>query len=338
MTRRLGACLSNDRRSEGDPQRADCGDRFPRIAGLYVRETIAGICRWGAAAVGDHYSDRLLALALVLLLSGCASALSLLANGPTQLDRIERHADLAYGKDPRQRLDVYSPRQAMNRPVVVFWYGGSWVQGKKSQYRFVGTTLAERGIVTVIPDYRLYPQVHFPAFDEDGARAVAWVEQHVQEFGGDPHHIVLMGHSAGGHTAAFLAFNHAFLQKFGADPEDISGLVGLSGAYVLVPESDEERATFPPPYTPKDWQPIRFVDAQAPPTLLLHGGDDEEVLPQKAIELRDEMLRQHLRVELHIYRHRGHGDTIVPFAPLARWRSPAVKDAVAFIEDVTRSR
>jgi len=280
---------------------------------------------------------RLPALALVLLLPACASTLSLVANGPTQFDRVDRHADLAYGQDPRQQLDVYSPRQAMNRPVVVFWYGGSWVKGKKSQYRFVGTTLAEHGIVTVIPDYRLYPQVHFPAFDEDGARAVAWVERHVQQFGGDPHHIVLMGHSAGGHTAAFLAFNHAFLRKFAADPGDISGLVGLSGTYVLMPESHEERATFPPPYTQKDWQPVRFVDAQAPPTLLLHGSDDKEVLPQEAIALRDEMLHQHLRVELHIYQHRGHGDTVASFAPVARWRSPALKDTVAFIEDVTRS-
>jgi acetyl esterase/lipase len=278
---------------------------------------------------------RLPALALVLFLSGCASTVSLVANAPTQFDRVFRHTDLAYGKDPRQRLDVYSPRQAMNRPVVIFWYGGSWVKGKKSQYRFVGTTLAERGIVTVIPDYRLYPQVHFPAFDEDGARAVAWVEQHVQEFGGDPHHIVLMGHSAGGHTAAFLAFNHAFLRKFGADPKDISGLVGLSGAYGLVPESDEERATFPAPYTEKDWQPIWFVDAHAPPTLLLHGSDDKEVLPKKAIELKDEMERQHLRVELHIYDGRGHGATVASFAPVARWRTPAVKDVVTFVNEVT---
>jgi acetyl esterase/lipase len=281
---------------------------------------------------------RLSALVLVLFLAGCASTLSLVANVPTRFDRIDRHTDLAYGNDPRQRLDVYSPRQAMSRPVVVFWYGGSWVKGKKSQYRFVGTTLAERGIVTVIPDYRLYPQVHFPAFDEDGARAVAWVERHVQELGGDPHHIVLMGHSAGGHTAAFLAFNHGFLQKFGADPRDISGLVGLSGPYVLVPESDEERATFPPPYTDEDWQPIRFVDAQAPPTLLLHGSADKEVRPREAIELKDEMERQHLRVELHIYNDRGHGDTIASFAPVARWRTPAVKDVVAFVYEEAGNR
>lgn len=270
-----------------------------------------------------------------LLLTGCSTTQFLVANAPTQFDRVDRHADLAYGQDRRQRLDIYSPRQAVNRPVVIFWYGGSWVKGKKWEYRFVGTTLAERGIVTVIADYRLYPQVHFPAFDEDGARAVAWVEQHVQDYGGDPRRIVLMGHSAGGHTAAFLAFNHAFLEKYGADPHDIAGLVGLSGTYVLVPETAEEHATFPPPYTEKDWQPIQFVDARAPPTLLLHGTDDKEVLPQEAIALRDEMLRQHLRVDLHLYQHRGHGDTVASFAPIARWRTPAVKETVAFVDSVT---
>lgn len=277
----------------------------------------------------------LLLIASLLLLSSCSTTGFLLANAPTELDRIEQHVDLAYGQDPRQRLDVYSPRQALNRPVVVFWYGGSWVKGRKSEYRFVGTTLAERGIVTVIADYRLFPQVHFPAFDADGARAVAWVERHIREFGGDPHHIVLMGHSAGGHTAAFLAFNHDFLRKYGADPADIAGLVGLSGTYVLVPGSDEERATFPPPYTEKDWQPIRFVDKSSPPTLLLHGMDDKEVLPEEAIELRDEMLRDHLHVALHLYPHRGHGATVASFAPVARWRTPAVQDTVEFVESVT---
>jgi acetyl esterase/lipase len=280
--------------------------------------------------------SRLCILALLVLLAGCASSGFLIANAPTEFDRVERHADLPYGQDRRQHLDVYSPPHAVNRPVVIFWYGGSWVHGRKSQYRFVGTTLAERGIVAVLPDYRLYPQVTFPAFDEDGARAVAWVEQHVQEFGGDPRHIVLMGHSSGGHTAAFLAFNHAFLQKFGADPRSIAGLVGLSGTYVLVPETPTERATFPPPYTDRDWQPIRFVDAHAPPTLLLHGTDDKEVLPREATELRDAMLRVHLQVELHLYPHRGHGDTVASFAPLARWRTPAVKETVEFIESVTQ--
>lgn len=274
---------------------------------------------------------------VVCILSGCRTSEFLLANAPTRLDRVDTHIDLAYGQDLRQQLDIYAPRGAVGCPVVIFWYGGSWTDGRKADYRFVGTTLAERGLVAVLPDYRLYPQVTFPAFDEDGARAVAWVEQHIQEFGGDAHHIVLMGHSAGGHTAAFLALNHTFLQKFGANPSVISGLVGLSGTYVLVPDTDTLRATFPPPYTEKDWQPIQFVDAQAPPTLLLHGMDDSEVLPREATELRDALVRNHTPVELHLYPHRGHGATVAAFAPLVRWHTPSVDEAVTFIKGVTQS-
>jgi acetyl esterase/lipase len=275
-------------------------------------------------------------LASLLLLTGCRTSEFALANAPTAFAGLDRHSDLPYGQDPRQRLDVYAPRKALNRPVVIFWYGGSWTAGSKSQYRFVGATLAEHGFVAVLPDYRLYPQVSFPQFDEDGARAVAWIEQHAQQFGGDPRRIVLMGHSAGGHTAAFLALNHAFLRQFGADPGSICGLVGLSGAYVLVPNTATLHATFPPPYTEKDWQPVYFADEHAPPTLLLHGLDDTEVYPQEATELHDALVREHVHVELHIYPHRGHADTVAPFALLARWRSPAVDDTVKFIESVTR--
>jgi acetyl esterase/lipase len=280
--------------------------------------------------------SRIGLIALLLLLTGCSATEHLLANVPTVFDRVEHLADVPYGTLPRQRLDVYAPRRASLRPVVVFWYGGSWVTGSKEDYRFVGTTLAERGFVTVVADYRLYPQVTFPAFDEDGARAIAWVEQHIKDMGGDPHHIILMGHSAGGHTAAFLAFNHAFLEKFGADPRCIAGLVGLSGTYVLEPDPGEEQAAFPPPYTENDWQPIRFVDSAAPPTLLLHGADDRVVLPEEAIQLHDALARNHVRVELHIYPHRGHGATVASLAPLTEWRTPAVRQIASFIESVTQ--
>ena len=267
--------------------------------------------------------------------AGCTSTEFLLANAPTTFSDVDRHADLPYGSEKRQRLDVYVPKKAADRPIVIFWYGGTWVHGSKSNYRFVGTTLARHGYVAVVPDYRLYPQVTFPLFDEDGARAVAWVEQHAREFGGDPRRIVLMGHSAGGHTAAFLAFNHDFMRQYGADPAAVRGLIGLSGPYVLVPDTDTLRATFPAPYGESDWQPIHFVDARSPPTLLLHGEDDTDVSPKEATQLRDALVRMHVRVELHVYAHRGHADTVAPFASIVRGRSPAVEDSVAFIDSVT---
>ena len=141
------------------------------------------------------------------MLAGCSFVKFGVANAPDALSHVRTIREIAYGADPRQRLDVYLPRAVApdaaapgaatlgagaprvatpGRPVVVFWYGGSWVEGNKAEYRFVGITLAGQGFVAVLPDYRLYPQVTFPAFDADGAAAVAWVEKHVREFGGDP--------------------------------------------------------------------------------------------------------------------------------------------------------
>jgi len=275
----------------------------------------------------------ILGAALILpWVSGCRSSEFFAANAPIAFSHVDRQVDLAYGADRRQKLDVYAPRMAMNRTVVIFWYGGSWQEGSKSDYRFVGTALAKLGFVAVLPDYRLYPQVNFPLFDEDGARAIAWVEQHIQEFGGDPQRIVLMGHSAGGHTAAFLALNHAFLEHFGANSSNIVGLIGLS--YVLVPDSEALRAAFASPFSAKDWQPIRFVDSHAPPTLLLHGLSDKEVLPQETIELHDALIQKNVRVEMHLFPHRGHADTVAPFALLLRWRTPVVDEVAAFIRSV----
>jgi acetyl esterase/lipase len=274
----------------------------------------------------------------VLLVSGCSSAEFLVANAPADLSRVERRIDLSYGTNRRQNLDVYEPRKAADLPVVIFWYGGSWIEGSKADYRFVGTELAQLGFVAVLPDYRLFPEVTFPLFDEDGARAVAWVQKHAKELGGDPKRIVLMGHSAGGHTAAFLAFNHAFLERFGADSHSIVGFIGLSGTYTFVPDSDVLRAAFPPPFTEKDWQPIRFVDAQSPPTLLLHGLADTEVMPQEAIDLRDALMQAKVRVELHLFPHRGHGATVAPFALVARWHTPVVKEVAEFIRSVSGER
>jgi len=275
---------------------------------------------------------------LVLFVSGCSSTEFFLANAPAEFSRVERRIDLAYGNDQRQKLDVYSPRNAVNRPVVIFWYGGSWVTGSKANYRFVGTALAGEGFVAVLPDYRLFPQVTFPLFDEDGARAVAWVQQHAREFGGDPSRIVLMGHSAGAHTAAFLAFNHAFLERFGADSRGIVGLVGLSGPYALVPDTDILRATFPAPFTERDWQPTRFVDSRAPPTLLVHGLEDTEVAPEQTIGLHDALVRAHVRVQMDLIPRRGHADTVASFALLARFRTPALAQTVEFLQRVTQRR
>jgi acetyl esterase/lipase len=278
---------------------------------------------------------RALATAMATLISGCSGLLFTAANAPTYLTRVRVHTDLPYGTDVRQRLDVYALPGA-DRPVVVFWYGGSWTSGKKSEYRFVGTALAERGFVAVLPDYRLYPQVRFPAFIEDGARAVAWTERHAREFGGDPTRIVLMGHSAGAHLAAMLALDARYLAAAGADRSGIRALVGLSGPYALVPNDDTLRAIFGPPFTSADWQPVQHVDARAPPTLLLDGLEDQLVSVDQTRELRDALVKHGVAVDTALYPGVSHSDTIAAFSRWVRGRAPTLDRTTQFINRVAR--
>lgn len=270
-----------------------------------------------------------------VVLSGCTSISFLIANTVTLTGRYDRSTSHTYGPESRQKLDVYSPKDAKDRPVVVFFYGGSWTVGRRGLYRFVGAALAERGIVTVLPDYRLYPQVKFPLFLDDGALAVAWVQKHAHEFGGDPHRIVLIGHSAGGHEAAFLAYDQRLLQKAGANPQWIVGLVGLSGPYALEPDTKVLNTIFASPYTVADWQPVRFVTSQSPPTLLVHGTADDVVTIKHAEKLRDVLQSNEVRVETQFYPGKGHADTVAGFSIPARGRTPVLDQSVSFIESVT---
>jgi acetyl esterase/lipase len=282
---------------------------------------------------------KLLALvslvSIIVFASGCTRIAFFIANSASLPGPYERSANHSYGPESRQKLDVYSPKDAKDRPVVVFFYGGSWTTGSRGLYRFVGAALAERGIVTVLPDYRLYPHVKFPIFLDDGALAVAWVQKHAHEFGGDPQRIVLMGHSAGGHEAAFLAYDRQLLQKAGANPEWIVGLVGLSGPYALEPDTVVLNTIFTSPYTPAQWQPVRFVTPQSPPTLLVHGTGDDVVSIQHAEKLRDALQANHVHVETQFYPGKNHADTVAAMSVPARKRNAVLDQSVSFIQSVS---
>jgi acetyl esterase/lipase len=278
----------------------------------------------------------LAALTLPLAIAGCTSLSFGLANLPTHASHIQRMADVAYGPGARQRLDIYRPAtaSAMAKPVIVFWYGGGWMSGSRTEYRFVGVALAQLGYVTMLADYRLYPQARFPLFLDDGAQAVAWVQRHAAEYGGDPRRIVLMGHSAGAHMAAMLALNRRFLEQAGADAGGIVGLIGLSGPYDLTPNTATLHAIFHAPFTPHDWQVLPYVSAQAPPALLLHGSRDTLVDAAATGKLATALRAQGVRVETRIYDGRGHVDTLAALSVLGRGRAPALQDIAVFMHSL----
>jgi acetyl esterase/lipase len=220
----------------------------------------------GAGAIGAAFNIRTLGPALLNL----ATVFS-----PTSLV-----ADIAYGPEPWRRLDIYLPggHETQKLPVIVFFHGGRWMSGQKEIFRFAGDAFAKRGFITVIPDYAKYPAVRFPAFVEDGAKALAWVSDHIAEYGGDPGRIFVAGHSAGAHTGALLTANPAYLAHEGKDRNAvIRGFAGLAGPYSFTPDEPDLMDMFGPPERYPAMQVPTFIDGTEPPMLLLYGDADTTV-------------------------------------------------------------
>jgi len=193
---------------------------------------------------------------------------------------------LRYGADPRNMLDIYRPPAgAKAAPVIVFFYGGNWVSGRRGDYAFVGRALAARGFVVVVPDYRLYPQVRYPDFLADAAQAVAWTERNIASHGGDPRQVFLMGHSAGAYNAAMIALDPRWLAGQGVKPDSLRGWIGLAGPYDFLPiQNRTTRPVFDYPDTRADSQPVNHVGdagSGAPPALLVAARSDDLVDPAR---------------------------------------------------------
>jgi acetyl esterase/lipase len=244
--------------------------------------------------------------------------------------------DISFGSDARQKLDVYVPTGgAVKAPVIVFIYGGSWATGRRQDYGFVATSLAARGYVTVVPDYRLVPQVHFPAFIEDGAQAVAWVQAHAKIYGADPSRIVLMGHSAGAYNAVMLGLDPAYLQRAGVDMAGIRAVVGLSGPYDFYPwDTPVSVAAFGQAPDPAQTQPVTFARADAPPMLLLTGDADTTVKPRNTVALATKLKKLGAPVQSKHYPGMNHAGMVLDISRSFRHRAPVLDDIVTFIESL----
>ncbi len=244
-----------------------------------------------------------------------------------------RH-DLIYAQGGRGRMDVYAPRTVKpHAPVAVFVYGGSWQSGEKALYRFVGVSLASRGIVTVIPDYRVYPEVRYPTFLNDNAQAVAYAARHAAEWGGDPGRLFLVGHSAGAYNAAMLALDPRWLGAVGLNARrDVAGVVGLAGPYDFLPLRDPKLKTiFGPDDQLADTQPINHVDGSAPPMRLLAGDKDTVVDPANATRLAAAIRARGGTVSTRLYPGLGHVSLLTAVSGLFRGRAPVLDDIAGFI-------
>lgn len=263
---------------------------------------------------------------LLATLTGCSPAALLNTTVPRKGYTLE--ADIPYGPNPRQQLDLYRPDTP--RPdgkAVIFFYGGSWDSGAKSDYLFVAQALASRGIATIVADYRLYPEVRFPAFIEDGALAVRWAANKV---GTDK--LFLMGHSAGAEIALMLAVNTPYLAAAGVDRMKLRGVIGLSGPYDILPLTSRKLQDIFGGVSRPETQPITFARAPLPPALFIHGTADTIVEPANSERLAAAWRAAGAPVELKLYPDVDHIDVVGAFSDLLRARAPTLADVTAYID------
>lgn len=270
-------------------------------------------------------------LTLTAALAACSPLRVLNGVVPDGASRLSE--GVAYGNDARQKLDIYAPPGVERPPVVVFFYGGSWTNGSRKDYKFVGDALNSRGILAVLPDYRVYPQVGYPGFVDDSAHAVAWTLGHIAEYGGDPTRVFVAGHSAGAYNAAMVALDARWLARFDARPAQLAGWIGISGPYNFLPIQDEAvKPVFHFPDTPADSQPIHHVTRAAPPALLLTGGDDKVVDPGiNTGELAAALRAAGVPVTEKTYPGKGHAITVGAFARPLRWTAPVLDQVSDFV-------
>ena len=196
--------------------------------------------------------------------------------------------DIPYGASGAEKLDVF-PAGGTRQPVVVFLHGGYWRSLDKADHSFVAPAFTARGACVVVPNYALCSASSATTIEDIAlqcALSVVWVLRNIEQYGGDPSCITVVGHSAGGHLTAMLAA--CDWKKLGHDlpAHALQSAIGISGLYDLAPIA---RA----PYLQNDLRltssqiarcsPVSFKAPRTRFVAVCGGGESEEFLRQNAL-------------------------------------------------------
>jgi len=268
------------------------------------------------------------------LLAGC-NTLSLFNTFTPKEGSVQRvAADVAFGDGPRQRYDVYAPKHAPGQlPVMVFFYGGGWYSGSKADYAWMGHALAAMGFVVVIPDYRLVPEVVYPAFLEDNAAACRHVLTHAADHSGDPRRLVTIGQSAGAYSAVMMALDPRYLGQDARGNSLVEACVGIAGPYDFypfdVPESKNAFGRWP---NPVETQPVHYARKTNTRFLLLQSRADTVVGTHNAVNLAEKLRADGTDVTLKLYDGLSHQDTAAVYSIPFRNKGSLYADTQSFLK------
>jgi acetyl esterase len=237
-------------------------------------------------------------------------------NYPPQFNDAKAYVYKTIG-DVKLSLYVFNPEghTAVQRPAIVFFFGGGWTNGSPTQFEQQCRYLAARGMVAITADYRVASRQGVKAVDcvRDAKSAIRWVRSHASELGVDPDRIVASGGSAGGHLAACTAT----LKEFDEETEDrnVSSVpnatVLFNPAVSFSPSANSEPKQTPEQFAertgvaPERVSPAHHVRPNLPPTLILIGTKDFLIAGNR--EFSDKMTTAGNRCELDLYADQSHG-------------------------------
>jgi acetyl esterase/lipase len=260
------------------------------------------------------------------------AAASQTATKPAFPGGVSASFDIPYAALPGLTLDIYVPpaRPApvpMPKPIIVFVHGGSWKNGDSrhnpafADFPRALAGLAAQGYVVASVNYRLSPQVHFPAALQDVKAAIRWLRGHAGDYGGDMTRVAVWGASAGGHLAAMAGTTCGVMQfePEGAIPRDApsdcaEAVIDWFGPTDLaaVPPGDAgnyldcEPAACAPGVV-RQASPLSYIAVTTPPFLIQQGATDTEVAPTQSQALYDALRKKGVPAEIEIYPDVGHG-------------------------------
>ncbi|TCM69896.1 acetyl esterase/lipase [Acinetobacter calcoaceticus] len=242
---------------------------------------------------------------------------SIALNGLSSKRSYRLTENIAYGLKARQRLDVYisNHNHFVERPLVVFVYGGAWAHGDKSSYRFVGEALTRFGYDVAVINYHHAPRHKFPSYIDDLALALNYLDKQQHRLGISTQRIALMGHSAGAFNILSLLYHPQSVQCIAK--ASIQAVIGLAGPYhfdylgdALAQDAFEQSV----PY--QQVMPYYFVSNNQVRHYLFLAERDQIVKDQNSFDLHEKLLAEGNHSQIDVIPRTSHISIMASFASL----------------------
>ncbi|KAK4479861.1 hypothetical protein RD792_015404, partial [Penstemon davidsonii] len=260
---------------------------------------------------------------------------------------------IVYGDQPRNRLDLYLPKNSDGpKPVVAFITGGAWIIGYKAWGSLLGQQLSERDIIVACIDYRNFPQGTIGDMVKDASQGISFVCNNIAEYGGDPNRIYLMGQSAGAHIAACALLEQAIKEANGEKTSwsvsQMKSYFGLSGGYnfynlidhfhsrglyrsifLSIMEGEEALRRYSPEVMVQDPN-VRNAVSILPPIVLFHGTADYSIPSDSSKSFAETLLSLGVEAKSILYEGKTHTDLFLQ-DPMRGGRDDMYEDLVGMI-------